>query len=93
MLTFSLHSGQAPDRPESTLWIDQLRWLICVIDPDDTSLAFIASVFGQALKNAGNLSKRQSDACQKILNRVARAHDEGRLDCQHFVPGFEEAGQ
>lgn len=78
---FMLLDYQVPECPASTLWSDQLRWLICVMNPDDGSLHYIASVLAYALKN-DCLTDRQSKAANKILRRVRLDFAAGVLDCQ-----------
>ena len=53
-----------------------------MMNSDDTSLFFIASVYSHALKNDGFISDRQSKAAQKIRGRVEADYYAGVLDCQ-----------
>lgn len=79
---FTLFSHQAPDPPGSNLWTDWLRWLVCVMNHDDASLPFVASILSYALGNG--LTDRQARAAQKILQRVQGDFQAGVLDCQIF---------
>jgi hypothetical protein len=79
-----LEDYQVPLPPygeDGTPWTDTLRWLVCVMNPDDRSLHFIASVLSSALKNGG-LTERQAAAAKKIEHRIMRDYDAGVLDCQ-----------
>ena len=82
-ITFGLNENQVPEPSESNQWVDTLRWLICVMDNDDTSLGFIAGIFAHALKNEGYLTEKQSKIGNKIYRRVHRAYMEEILECQN----------
>ncbi len=86
-LSFTLHAGQVPERPVSNLWVDQLRWLVCVMNTDDNALHFISSVLSHVLKNGG-LSAAQGKVAESVLDRIAKDHAAGILHCQILVPGF-----
>ena len=85
---FTLTASETPDPPESTLWADLLRWMVCVMDPDDTRLAFVSSCLSHACK-AGGLTERQARACQKMLDDVWQAWADGVLICQNTPPADE----
>lgn len=85
---FTLQSYQVPDFPESTIWTDQLRWLIMVMDPDDKQLPFIASCLAYSFKNNG-LTEKQAVVCNKILQRVCARFESETLLCQNI--DFDDA--
>jgi hypothetical protein len=62
-----------------------LRWMVCVMDPSDARLAFIASCLSHSLRHDG-LTKPQSEACNKILARIFDAYRDGILVCQNTMP-------
>lgn len=79
---FLLFEHQVPSKPTAnTEWCGVLRWMICVMNHDDASMHFIASVLAHCLKN-GHLTDRQDKAATKILKRVCWVFDAGVLDCQ-----------
>lgn len=80
---------QVPDPPESRKWVEALRWLITVMDDDDSSLAFVSGVLSYGLKNDNMITQPQAEAAQDVLNRVCRDHRAGRLDCQQSPPSVE----
>lgn len=82
---FVLFCDEVPDPPESSLWIDLLRWMICVMDPDDPRLPFVAGCLSHAAQH-GILSEKQATACQGILTALCAAWSEGALICQNNVP-------
>lgn len=82
---FALYRDEVPDPPPSSLWVDLLRWMICVMDPDDRRLSFVAGCLSHAAQT-GILSEKQSNACQAILNTICRAWGEGTLVCQNNIP-------
>ena len=79
---FSLLAHQVPEYPENAGWGDVLRWMICVMDPCDQRLAFIAGCLSHFLK-FGGLTLKQSKACRKILVRIAEDFNAGILVCQN----------
>ena len=89
-LRFSLIDYQVPSPPTHTReWADVLRWMICVMDPADTRLAFVAGCLSYSLKHGG-LSAAQADACNKIYARIISDHKAGILVCQNTVAAFGE---
>lgn len=83
-IPFSLLSHQVPPMPSSTRWADILRWMVIVMDPDDSRLSFIASLLSHSLKYGG-LSEKQSAAATKIYDRIVEAFEDGILVCQNSV--------
>lgn len=79
---FVLFCDEVPEPPKSNLWVDLLRWMICVMDPDDKRLAFVAGCLSHGLRNDG-LSDKQAAACQAILDTICKAWAEGVLVCQN----------
>lgn len=55
--------------PASDLWIDQLRWCICVLPNDDEDMGFIASLFSYAHYHGG-LTERQQRAARNVIRRI-----------------------
>ena len=82
MRDFSLTFDQVPDPPDGGKWMDVLRWCICVMDPKDTRLSFIAGCLSYALVNDG-LTQKQAAACQSILDRLIDDFGRGILVCQN----------
>lgn len=82
---FTLFCDEVPEPPESGLWVDLLRWMICVMDPADSRTAFVAGCLSYAAQNDG-LSAKQAEACQAILNAVCKAWADGVLVCQNTIP-------
>jgi hypothetical protein len=80
-LPWALLDWQVPDPPSSQVWTDHLRWLVAVMDHDDSDLAFIASLLSYALKFDG-LTEKQAAPANKILARVRRMWREDRLSVQ-----------
>ena len=76
-----LFDFQVPDYPDTKCWKTTLRWLLHVMDDDDNSLGFIASVYAHYL-NRGSLTPKQSKSANAVLNRVWREFDRGILACQ-----------
>lgn len=82
---FTLSCEEVPDPPASSEWAAVLRWLICVMDPDDAGLPFIAACLSYAIPNDG-LTAAQASACQTILTRVLEAWGDDALVCQNTEP-------
>lgn len=82
---FTLTSDQVPFITMSEFWVDVLRWCICVMDPTDTRLGFVAGCLSRAAKD-GHLSDRQADACNAILTSLIRDFADGILLCQNTPP-------
>ena len=70
-----------PSPPDSTLWDDQLRWCVFVMNKGDPQRHFAASCLSWVLKSGG-LTDRQASACAKMLRRVLALYEAGALDCQ-----------
>jgi hypothetical protein len=70
-----------PPPPSGTLWDDNLRWCIFVMNKADPQRHFAASCLAWVLKSGG-LSEKQSKACEKMLARISSAYEDGALDCQ-----------
>lgn len=81
--TWSLYDIETPQPPDSVRWADVLRWLVCVMDPDDKSLSYVASCLSHALQFNG-LSDKQHIVCAKISDRVRASYDAGTLLCQNL---------
>jgi hypothetical protein len=87
---WALIDWQVPDPPSSQVWADHLRWLVAVMDHDDSDLAFIASLLSHALKFEG-LTESQAAPANKILARVRRMWREDRLSAQR--PSDEDSDE
>lgn len=83
MEKFTLTASHVPQEPASRQWSDLLRWLVCIMDPDDKRLSFVAGCLSHTLK-FGGLSDRQCAACEAILNSVKSDLSEGILLCQNI---------
>ena len=82
---FSLTSDCVPSPPVSTQWADVLRWLVMVMDPQDTRLSFIAGLLSHTLKHGG-LTDRQSAAGNKIWHAIQADFRASILVCQNTQP-------
>lgn len=82
---FTLTDDQVPSPPVSPLWVDILKWCVCVMDPADERLGFIASCLAYAIKNNG-LTERQAAACSAIKKRLIDDWAHGILLCQNTPP-------
>ena len=72
---FGLPAEHIPAHPRCEHWACHLRWLLMVMDPDDSSLAFVAGVLVHAL-NRGGISEKQALAIKRVMSRMdARAAD------------------
>lgn len=85
MSAFSLFSHQVPSPPKSLAWVDILKLVVCVMDPDDTRLGFAAGCLSQAAKHSG-LTEKQAKACQKIYERMLSDYRQQILVCQNNEP-------
>lgn len=91
-LSFTLGVGEVPEIPASPLWVDQLRWMLMVMDYDDPALPFIAGCFQHAITYGGALSDKQHLVCQRHIARVKAEYDAGTLVCQCVQTGSEANG-
>lgn len=78
---FRLETWQVPEPPKSKAWACHLRWMVAVMDADDSSLHFIASCLSHCVKNGG-LSEKQERAVTKCLDRIMSAYNAEILECQ-----------
>lgn len=83
--TYCLYSDEVPEPAEGLLWFNTLRWLMAVMNNDDTSLGFAAGCLSY-LAREGGLTDRQAQACKKIKKRVLYDYQAGVLDCQLNEP-------
>ncbi|MEC5289423.1 MULTISPECIES: hypothetical protein [unclassified Aurantimonas] len=58
-----------------------MKWMIAVMDRDDKSLHFVASVLSSCCKYGG-LTERQADAVEKTYERILKAFEAGALEIQ-----------
>lgn len=59
-------------------WIKSLKWMIAVMDEDDSFLELIVGILAQAIKFDG-LSPKQEAICVKTLARLKDSYTHGRL--------------
>lgn len=78
---YELPAGGVPVPPESSLYVDLMRWCVCVMDADDPELYLTAGLLEQAIKCDG-LTNAQMKIADRIHFRVHAAWTEGRLRCQ-----------
>lgn len=78
---FVIEPDQVPRPPAFKTEVDRLRWLICVADPDDKDLSFVASLLSQALKK-GSLSDKQNLYFEHIWKRIHGRYVLNFLRCQ-----------
>lgn len=78
---FVLGVDQVPLPPISGRDADRLRWMICVMNPDDKDLSFTASLLSHVLKK-GCLSDKQQLYLERIWSRVHQEHAFNALRCQ-----------
>lgn len=83
---FTLTAEQVPYPCASEQWVDILRWCICVMDPADTRIGFVAGCLSHAFKNGGHLTDRQFDACDAIVQSLVEDWAQGVLVCQNTPP-------
>ncbi len=85
-LKFTLTESQVPEVPWSAdgtmTWADALRWLVCVMDPLDSRLGFIAGCLSYELKQ-GALTPKQAAACKRITEAILADFHDGILVCQN----------
>ena len=87
--TFTLTCDEVPDPPKSSLWADLLRWMVCVMDPADKRIAFVAGCLSSAIQKDG-LTEKQAAACAAILSTVCQAWSDGILVCQNTMPAPDD---
>ena len=87
--TFTLSCDEVPDPPKSALWADLLRWMVCVMDPADKRIGFVARCLSSAVKNDG-LTEKQAAACSAILSTVCQAWSDGILVCQNTISASDD---
>jgi hypothetical protein len=59
-------------------WIKSLKWMIAVMDEDDSYLELIVGILGQAIKFDG-LTPKQEATCARTLSRLKESYQHGRL--------------
>lgn len=67
--------------PAGTPAVEVMKWMISVMDANDTSLMFVASVLAQSIK-WGGMTERQEAGIVRIYERVLDAFDRGVLAIQ-----------
>lgn len=73
-----LHIVQPSDDADAG---DMMKWMITVMDRDDTSLHFVSSVLSSFLKYNG-ITEKQAAGVEKIFVRVCDQFDRGILNVQ-----------
>ena len=78
-----IHPDNLPDNLD---WRDVIRWMLSVMDADDTSLSFVSGCLSFISKptNDGVLTMRQVRGLEKIFARVRADFINCQLDCQNF---------
>jgi hypothetical protein len=82
------HPSHVPEPPDTSLWLDDLRWAVTVMDDDDDALAFVTSVLSYCVENNG-ITKKQGEAAGRIIKRLKREFLAGVLACQIPVDNDE----
>lgn len=81
-----------PDPPKTGKWTDWLRWSVAVMDIDDRSLCFAASLLSYSAKYGGLTAKQ--DACaREIVDRIYAAFRAGALNQQQAALAALDGGQ
>lgn len=63
-------------------WPSLLRWLLAVLDEDDTRISFISGCLSFVTRQGSDgLSERQMVGCKKIFDNVCQDFDTYQLDC------------
>jgi len=89
---FSLTADQVPAIPSGPQeWKHILRWTICVMDHDDSRLAFICGCLSYVLKQ-GRLSEKQLAVCGKVIDKVVEDYKAGLLLCQ-CLPSLPDSAE
>lgn len=70
----------SPPKPEAAP-LEVMKWMIAVMDIDDKSLMFTASVLAQAIKWNG-LTPKQAEGISRVYGRVMDQFDRGILAIQ-----------
>ena len=70
-----------PDELNDT-YFDQLRWMLSVVDENDTCISFLSGCLSYLTKpGAGRLTERQCQGINKVFARVRADFYSGQLDC------------
>lgn len=69
--------------------VSVMKWMIAVMDNDDSSLHFIASVLSHCCKYGG-ITERQADAVEGVYSRLLNAFETGALNIQGGCVGISE---
>lgn len=72
-LAFALSPEQIPSPPRTESYADWLRWAVCVMEPVNPSLPFIAGVFSHCLSKGG-LTGPQAKVASEIITRLEGAY-------------------
>lgn len=60
-------------------------WMLAVMDPDDGSRKFIASVLTYFC-DRGYVTEKQMEALRSVASKLIKRHMEGDLQCQGAIP-------
>lgn len=85
--TYTLFAHEVPAPPSSPFYLDKLRWLAMVMDPDDPDLAFVCSVLAQGLDKSG-LTEKQEWRFERINARVLHVFGRRCLLCQMSTQAY-----
>lgn len=74
-----------PILPQETNPDEACIWLLAVMDEDDRSRKFVASILSFFI-DRGYLTDKQMDGLQTIASKMIRRHLDGDLQCQGAAP-------
>lgn len=75
----------APPIPDDDAdWDVVLRWMLAVMDDDDSSLQFVSGCLSQFYKFEG-LSSRQAVGCSRVYERVRQDYEHMQLSCHDYA--------
>ena len=60
-------------------------WMLAVMDPDDGSRKFVASVLTYFF-DRGYITEKQMDALRGVASKIIKRHLDGDLQCQGALP-------
>ena len=80
-----LFGCELPNIAENQFFVDLLHRSICIMDPDDRRIGFIAGCLSYDCQRDG-LTSSQASACQAILKTLCKAWAESTLVCQNTAP-------
>ncbi len=78
---YQLRPSQVPDSPDTSAWVDHLRWCVAVMDADDRDLGFAASLLSYAV-DRGGLTEKQARHAARTVRRIQSLWLADALACQ-----------